>query len=574
MRKYMDFNLADQSVQTKEISGEEAAQAGRHHIAKTLLAGNVAKVDPLSDDNPLIFSAGPFAGTNMSNANRLSVGCKSPLTGGIKEANAGGNFAVAMGHLGISGFTLHGASQDWTVVRITKEGEISFETAEPYMGLGNIDAAKLLYEKYGEKVSIGLCGPVGEYQGLLAGIGFTDPDGRPVRMAARGGVGAVMGAKKVKAIVIDLDKMQPMHDRKAVMGGIREYTRLLGEQPGVAALKELGTAYVADVTNLLGGLPVNNFSSGQLVKPGDGVLKMGGDYIRGLNLGRGGDQSHPCMPGCQVKCSNVYMDAEGREIVSPLEYESIGLLGTNCGLTDPDDVARLNHTANDLGVDSIELGAMIGVLMEAGIGSFGDVAFMKGVLDDLRNGTEKGRIYAQGTARVGAHYEVKNVPVVKKQAMSAYDPRVIEVTGISMMVTAQGADHTAGNAPAFECDGKSTEELAEVSFNTQVSCAAADSLGICVFGRSATDPNPELVTNTINNIHGTSLGPDFMKKIGRETLEMEDAFNKAAGFTVEDDKLPGFFYQDALAPTGKTARHHAEAIVAYKDQWRQNNPAS
>ncbi len=572
MRKYMDINLANQSVQTRDLVGDEVAETGRHYIAKTLLNGNVATVDPLSDDNPLIFSAGPFAGTNMSNANRLSVGCKSPLTGGIKEANAGGNFAVAMGHLAIAGITLHGAAQNWTVIRITKDGEICFDPAGSYLGKGNIEAAKLLYAKYGEKISIGLCGPVGEYQGLLAGIGFTDPDGRPVRMAARGGVGAVMGAKRVKAIVIDLDKMHPMHDRKAVMGGIREYTRKLDEQAGVTALKELGTAYVADVTNLLGGLPVNNFSTGQQVKPGEGILKMGGDYIRGLNTKRGGDPSHPCMPGCQIKCSNVYMDAEGKEIVSPLEYESIGLLGTNCGLTEPDDVAGLNHTANDLGVDSIELGAMIGVLMEAGLGSFGDVEFMKGVLEDLRTGNKRGRIYAQGTARVGEHYDVKNVPVVKKQAMSAYDPRVIEVTGISMMVTAQGADHTTGNAPAFECDGKSTEELAEVSFNTQVSCAAADSLGLCVFGRSATDPNPELVTNTINNIHGLQLDAGFVAKIGRETLEMEDAFNKAAGFTVEDDKLPAFFYEDPLAPTGKTARHFARDINTYKGQWRQNNP--
>ncbi len=94
MRKYMDINLANQSVQTRDLVGDEVAETGRHYIAKTLLNGNVATVDPLSDDNPLIFSAGPFAGTNMSNANRLSVGCKSPLTGGIKEANAGGNFAV------------------------------------------------------------------------------------------------------------------------------------------------------------------------------------------------------------------------------------------------------------------------------------------------------------------------------------------------------------------------------------------------------------------------------------------------------------------------------------------------
>ncbi|MCP5072298.1 MAG: aldehyde ferredoxin oxidoreductase [Rhodobacteraceae bacterium] len=571
MRKYLDINLPDQLVQTRELVGEEVALTGRYHIVKTLFEGNVATVDPLSDDNPLIFSAGPFAGTNMSNANRLSVGCKSPLTGGIKESNAGGNFAVAMGHLALAGFTLHGVSQDWTVIRITKEGDIGFETAEPYLGKGNIEAAKLLFEKYGEKVSIGLCGPVGEYQGLLAGIAFTDPDGRPTRLAARGGVGAVMGAKKVKAIVIDLDKAQPMADRKAFMKGMREYTKILDTQPGVKNLKERGTAFMADITNLVGALPVNNFSSGQQVKPGDAPLKMGGEYIRDQNIGRGGDPSHPCMPGCQIKCSNVYMDKDGKEVVSPLEYETIGLMGTNCGLDEPDDVARLNHTANDLGVDSIELGAMIGVLMEAGVGSFGDLSFMKGVLDDIRTGNDRGRLFAQGTARVGEHYDVKNVPVIKKQALSAYDPRVIEVTGISMMTTAQGADHTAGNLAVYECAGKSTEELAEASFDAQVSFAASDNLGICIFGRVAADANPELIVDTINNIHGTQLDASFMKKIGRKTLEMEEAFNKAAGFTVADDELPDFFYEDRLAPTGKTARHRAGEINRYKNQWWQKN---
>ncbi len=571
MRKYLNINLADQHVQTKELVGEEIALTGRYHIAKSLFEANVATVDPLSDKNPLIFSAGPFAGTNMSNANRLSVGCKSPLTGGIKESNAGGNFALAMGHLAISGFTLHGASPDWTVIRITKEGDISFETAEPFMGLGNIEAARLLYEKYGEKISIALCGPVGEYQGLLAGIAFTDPDGRPTRMAARGGVGAVMGAKKVKAIVIDLDKAQPMVDRKAFMKGMREYTKILDGQPGVKNLKERGTAFMADITNLVGALPVNNFSSGQQIEPGGAPLKMGGEYIRDLTLERGGDPSHPCMPGCQIKCSNVYKDKAGNEVVSPLEYETIGLMGTNCGLSEPDDVARLNHTANDLGVDSIELGAMIGVLMEAGVGSFGDLSFMEGVLDDIRSGNEQGRLYAQGTARVGEHYGVKKVPVIKKQALSAYDPRVIEVTGISMMTTAQGADHTAGNLAVYECAGKSTEELAEASFNAQVSFAASDNLGVCIFGRVAADSDPDLIVGAINSIHGTQLDAEFMTRIGRETLEMEAAFNKAAGFTEADDELPEFFYEDTLAPTGKTARHRASEVNSYRNPWRQKN---
>ena len=122
--------------------------------------------------------------------------------------------------------------------------------------------------------------------------------------------------------------------------------------------------------------------------------------------------------------------------------------------------------------------------MEAGVGAFGDVEFMLQAMDEIRRGTDIVRLYAQGTARVGAHYKVARVPVIKRQGISAYDPRVIEVTGISMMITAQGADHTAGNLPIFDCKDKTTEELVEASLGIQTATAAADSLGLCIFGRS------------------------------------------------------------------------------------------
>ena len=398
MRNYLHINLGDKSVQTEELHGEALAVAGRYFIAKTLFEAGVATVDPLSPDNPLIFSAGPFAGTNFSNANRLSVGCKSPLTGGIKESNAGGTFALALGHLEIAGFTLYGASDDWVVIRIPKEGPVSFETAEPYMGKGNFEATQMLHEAYGSKVSIGLCGPVGEYNGLLAGIAFSDTEGRPTRFAARGGIGAVMGSKRVKAIVVDKHRMPPLHDRKKVIGAVKVYGRKLGESAAVQGLRQFGTAIVADFTNTVGGLPVRNFRGGQLTTAEDGPLKMGGDHIFARNSARGGQTEHACMPGCLIKCSNVYADEKGEEMVSPLEYETIGLLGTNCGLTDPDEVAALNAIANDLGIDTIEAGATLAVLMEAGQAEFGDMAFLEAALEDIRAGNERGRLLAQGTA--------------------------------------------------------------------------------------------------------------------------------------------------------------------------------
>ena len=265
MRTYLHINLSDRTVEKEQMEGEQLARAGRYHIVKTMLDRGLADCDPLGPDNPLIFSAGPFAGSNFSNANRISVGCKSPLTGGIKESNAGGTFGFALGQLELSGLTLYGQSDEWVVMYIPKEGEIEYMSAEPYMGKGAFETADMLHEKFGTKVSLCICGPVGEYGGLISGIAFTDPEGRPTRISARGGVGAVMGSKKVKAIVIDRHKMPQFHDRRKVMDSVKRYGGMLNEDAAIKNFSMLGTAMVADMTNHMGGLPVKNFSGGQIV---------------------------------------------------------------------------------------------------------------------------------------------------------------------------------------------------------------------------------------------------------------------------------------------------------------------
>ena len=558
------------------MHGEEIISAGRHFIAKSLLELGVATVDPLSAENPLIFSAGPFAGSNFSNANRTSVGCKSPLTGGIKEANSGGTFGFALGQLELAGFTLYNASDDWTIIHFCKDGSITFESAAPYMGMGNFETAEKLHEKYGKKCSIGLCGPVGEYEGLLAGIAFSDVDLRPSRLSARGGVGAVMGNKKVKAVVVDLHKMPQFHERKKLMGAVREYNKLLKAEPIIDNFAKTGTAMMSDVINTLGGIPVRNFTAGRAVDTTVETFKLSGDYLREQNIERGGETTHACMPGCLIQCSNVYADKDGNEVVSPVEYETIGLLGTNCGISEPDDLAKINWLANDLGVDTIELGGTLGVLMDAGEAEFGDVAYMEKIIDDdLRRGTDHGKVVAQGASRVGAHYKLNRVPVIKKQTISAYDPRVIEVTGLTMMMTAQGADHTAGNLPTYECEGKDINELVHASLDAQVLTASSDSLGLCIFGRSVSNAKIEFMVNALNDAHGTSLKSDFYTQIGIETLHMENQFNNAAGFAASDDDLPDFFYSEALAPTNNLARFHgAEVKQSAATWWQQNLPTT
>src|SRR5437773_3505962 len=255
MRTYLDINLSDRTIGKRELHGEAIVKAGRYLIARTLLELGAATVDPLSPQNPLIFSAGPFAGTSFSNANRTSVGCKSPLTGGIKEANGGGTFSYGLGQLQVAGFTLHGASPSWVVIHFKKDGSIDFDDAAPYLGKGNFEVQDNLHKRYSKKVTIGLCGPVGEYQGLLGGVAFSDKDGRPARLSARGGVGAVMGSKQVKAIVVDLDRIPSFHEPKKVNAAIKDYSKMLLADSMVANFySKVGTMGMADLQNTLGGL--------------------------------------------------------------------------------------------------------------------------------------------------------------------------------------------------------------------------------------------------------------------------------------------------------------------------------
>ncbi len=568
MRKYIDIHLNEHKIDVREIDKEESVKAGRWLIAQKLLEMGAASADPLGPNNPLIFSAGPFAGSSFSNANRTSVGCKSPLTGGIKEANGGGTFGYGMGQLYISTIVLHGQSTNWVVLHFKKDGSIEFDDASPYLGKGNMEVAKMLYAKYGKKTALGLCGPVGEYEGLLAGIAFSDTDGRPSRLAARGGVGAVMGSKKIKAIVFDLDKTPQFHDPKGVRDAVKDYAKmLLADSVVTGFYAAVGTMGMADFQNMIGGLPVRNFSSGQFANTKAGeTFKMGGDYIGPLNTSRGGEQTHACMPGCTIQCSNVYFDANGKEVVSPVEYETLGLLGTNCGIGDPDDLAQLNYLANDLGIDTIEAGGTVGVLMEAGLAEFGDVKFAAKVMAELYKGSSDGKIWAQGAARVGEHYNVKRVPVIKKQTISAYDPRVVEATGIAMMATAQGADHTVGNLPRLKTRDMDLAKMIELSIADQVKVAATDSLGLCIFGRTVTTTQLPFIVNAINAAHNTALTEQFFYDLGTETLINEHKFNLAAGFTAADDELPEFFYTEPVAPTNHTARFHGAEVHGMYDK--------
>ncbi|MHA1242685.1 MAG: aldehyde ferredoxin oxidoreductase C-terminal domain-containing protein, partial [Promethearchaeota archaeon] len=257
------------------------------------------------------------------------------------------------------------------------------------------------------------------------------------------------------------------------------------------------------------------------------------------------------------QCSEVWTKPGGKDPVGVLEYESVWALGPNCSIYDLDVIGELNRACNDLGLDTIEAGDLLGVAMEGGLIEFGDGKSALKMLDEIKNKTPTGRILANGTAFTAQAFGVTRVPVVKGQGLPAYDPRAIKGIGITYATTPQGADHTAGYAIATEIMGVGgtadprDPKKSDLSRNLQLATAAIDASGYCLFIAFAVLDIPEGlegVVDTLNGVLGTSLTVNDVAGYGQQIIDTERAFNKAAGFTEKDDRLPEFFLKEPLPP--------------------------
>jgi aldehyde:ferredoxin oxidoreductase len=382
-----------------------------------------------------------------------------------------------------------------------------------------------------------------------AGILNIDKDLVPSRINARGGVGAVMGAKGIKAIIINPagGEPPPLADKTAFREAQRSYNKALLDHPQTTTYAEYGTAAMAMMADGFGALPTRNFSAGEF----EALEPISGEFMRELLIKRGGkaNPTHACMAGCTIRCSNIFANEDGSEvIVSPLEYETISLMGSNLGIDSLDEIARLNWQVNDLGLDSIEIGAALGVAAEGGVFEFGDSRAALELMNEIRNGTELGLVLGNGAAAAGKHLGVERVPVVKGQAMSAYDPRAIKGTGVTYATTPQGADHTCGLTIRAKVDHLDPAGQVELSRNSQINMAGYDTLGVCAFGSFGFASAPEALPALLNARYGGGFGDDSLEKIGRSVLKMEREFNRLAGFTPEDDRIPSWMEVEPLPP--------------------------
>ncbi|MDD5203922.1 MAG: aldehyde ferredoxin oxidoreductase C-terminal domain-containing protein [Desulfobacterales bacterium] len=560
MDKILRINMGAQGGPEITVTpvGEYAGLGGR-----AMTSSIVSKeVDPLchalGENNKLVISPGLLSGSTAAMSGRLSVGCKSPLTGGIKEANAGGQPSQMLARLGYAAIVLEGKPKDDTLykVLINKDGAKIVPDNSLRM-LGNYDLVEKLKKELGDKISVISIGQAGEMKLTAASIACTDMELRPTRHAGRGGVGAVMGSKGVKAIVIDDAgmKMRSPKDPEAFKDATKRWVDGLKKHPVTGqGLPSYGTNVLTNVINEAGGYPTHNFMWGRFV----GSSKISGETQAQTEIDRGGSATHGCHRGCVIRCSGTFMDKDGHYITKQPEYETVWAHGGNCGIDDLDSIAMLDRLDDDYGLDTIEMGATIGVAMEAGLAKFGDAQAAINLVKEVGKGTPLGRILGSGAGTTGKVYGVERVPVVKNQALPAYDPRAVQGMGVTYATSTMGADHTAGYAVATnilgvggKLDPLKPEGQVELSRNLQIATAAIDSTGMCLFIAFAIMDQPETfqaLIDCINSFYGLKLTGDDVTALGKSVLQKERKFNLAAGLGPEQDRLPEFFTKEAVSP--------------------------
>ena len=550
--KILRVNMKESAVRWESVPKEYEQLGGRALIARLLLQEIPPACDALGPHNKLIFTPGLLGGAAVATAGRLSVGAKSPLTRGAKEANAGGTAGDALGKLAIKAVVVENQGQPKRFHVLVIDGDSAeLIPADDLAGLGTYATADRLQERFGADSSVMSIGQAGEQLMTGAGIATTGDRDQRSNHAARGGLGGVMGSKGLKAVVIrkPLGRAVKMHDEQLFRTAAKAFAQKLITDPklGTKGSQHLyGTASIVGAVNEMGSLPTRNFTEGTFEQSAD----LRGEKLRELMLAREGKVGTRCMPGCVIACRNLFVDESGKPVVGTVQYETIALVGSNLGLGKLDDVAAINYLCNDFGLDTIETGAALGVAIEAGLAKFGDFDGIIGLLKQVGEGTVIGRMIGCGAVTTGRVLGIRRVPTALGQAMPGYDPRTLKGNGVTYATSPQGADHTAGNAfgARKEVNPLGVEGQKALSLRLQIIAAMLDSTGLCLFARPPIIANPQLMIDMINGIYGWGWKLEDYDKFNRDVLRTELEFNRRAGITQADYRIPEYMREEPLPP--------------------------
>ncbi|MDD3825970.1 MAG: aldehyde ferredoxin oxidoreductase family protein [Anaerolineae bacterium] len=555
--RLLRVNLTEGTLREETIpEGESQKYIGGRGVAiKYLMEGMDPRADALSPENLLIMATGPLTSTPAPTGNRYMVVCKSPLTGALANSNSGGVFPTMMKRSGYDLYIFEGKAPH-PVYLYVDEGKAELRDASHLWGKNTHETEDIIRAETAEDVAVACIGPAGENLALIAAI-INDKH----RAAARSGVGAVMGAKNLKAVAARGNLKPELYDEKAMRGVVREAVgQLAADIKKGATMRIYGTSYVPDVTNEAGILPTNNFQFGQF----EGAHKINGPSLREHFL-----ISHTGCYACPLACARltevkgeIWGEKYAGQGEGP-EYETIGSLGSACGIDNLAAITRANYTCNELGLDTISVGLTIacamemyskGIVTEAEIGQplpFGDPDGMLDMLPLAAYRRGFGDQLAEGSWRLATRYGHPEMSITaKKLEFPSYDARGLKGMGLLYATSNIGASHMAGDTAYTELfgvgkkiDGLTYEGKAELTKHFQDVFTIIDSAGLCVFVAlrytldTANGYIPTRLTEIFNHATGSSYTPDSLLQAAERVYTLERLFLTKAGMSRVDDTL-------------------------------------
>ena len=591
--RVLEVDLTGRQFAFGELDEETARLyiGGKGYGTRLLYDRTAAGIDPLGPENLLIFATGPLNGSVAPQSNRFAVVCKSPLTGGIGNATCGGSFAYGMKKAGIDVLVVSGRSAG--PVRLEIDGDqddVQILDAADLWGKGTYETQKVLGKKWNHAV----IGPAGEKQVLYAGIVSNE------RIAGRTGTGAVMGSKLLKAVSVKGSRKLDMEDPDKFKAYTKEVRKLFADHPVLGeSLKRFGTGAIVNTTNGRNILPTRNFKHGRF----DDAMKISGEWVEDHEL-KGVKTS--CIH-CPVTCGRD-VELEGKGRVKGPEYETLALLGSNLEIGDVKKVAEWNYHADDLGMDTISLGATLGFAMELREKGmldvpvdFGSPAGVTELILDIGHRRGVGDDLADGVRRMSEKYGGKEFAIhVKGLELSAYDPRGSFAQGVEYATTNRGGCHVQGASMYMESTGPLTinpqnlKLKADIPVLQQNLACAINSMVLCIFTTYGMIPkavhrmdpksfahraltaifensgpmmrtvmglkgNPMMwFEKWLTYITGTKFSSGHLQEIGGRIFNLERMYNLREGLGGADDTLPPrilneptFEHMDAGHPLGK-----------------------
>ncbi len=543
--KILDINLTNGEIKTRPLDEEMARLflGGRGLGARMLWDEVGPEVEPLSEQNVLIFTSGPLTATGYQTSNRFSVSTKSPLTGTILDANSGGYWGMQFRKAGYDALIVRGKAPKPVWIEI-KMDQVQIHNAADLWGMRVL----ALTEKLGQnnnRRNVLCIGPAGENLSRIAAI---MNDGQ--RSLARGGPGAVMGSKNLKAIVVEGKNRPEILDQERFKFMLYETRKLLRASPLTSqALPEFGTAVMMNIVNAVGSLPTRNYQQSQFEHAED----ISGEMLTEKYLQKT-ESCWACPIGCTRITKTDKVEGEGPE------FETTWAFGAACGNNDLEAIIEANHICNDLGLDTISAGSTVACAMELSekgyIDSdlrFGRADLFAQTLEDMAFRRGLGADMTEGSYRLADKYGHAELSMsVKKLEMPAYDPRGMQGQGLLYATSNRGACHMRGNMlglevlglpkliDRFQVQGKSSYVILH-----QNTAAAIDSLVVCKFTHMGVAE--EYFARVLTAVTGISYATGDLIKAGERVYNLERLYNNREGFTILDDTLPPRMLNEAVS---------------------------